>query len=83
MIIPVKVVYMSEYTAEVTFSNNETGIIDFSFLFDGRKIYEPLKNKALFKTIRMSEDGMCIEWAKDIDISPEETYNQFNKQKRG
>ena len=82
MILPTKVKYLTEYKAEVTFNTNETGIIDFSFLFDGRRFYEPLKNKALFRTIRMSDDGMCIEWANEIDLSPEETYNQFKQQSK-
>lgn len=82
MIIPTRVQHISDYKAAVTFNNNKTGIIDFTFLFDGRMVYEPLKNKALFKTIRISEDGMCIEWANDIDISPDETYYQFKAQNK-
>lgn len=80
MIRPIAVKYLEEYKANVTFNNGESGIIDFSFLFVGRKAFEKIKNKALFRTIRIAEDGMCIEWANDIDMCPDETYEQFKIQ---
>lgn len=83
MIRPIKVEYLEEYKCNVKFNNNESGVIDFSFLLSWNKMYKQLNNIDLFKTIRISEDGMCIEWDEDLDLCPDVTYNEFIKQNKG
>lgn len=38
------------------------------------KIFLELKNKELFKTVKI--DGLSIEWANGADICPDELYNK-------
>jgi hypothetical protein len=59
------------YKLLVTFTNDERKIFDVSPLLD-RPLYEKLRNKALFNSVKF--DAMCVYWDDDTDIAPELLY---------
>lgn len=79
MIRPVEVEYMNDYKCRVWFSNGESGVVDFSFVFNGSKMYEKIRDLDMFTTIHVSEDGMCIEWDNGVDVCPDTTYAEMVK----
>lgn len=62
---------MEDYTLLVIFSNNEKRVFDVKPYLD-LKPFDQLKNKTLFKTVRIG--GLSIEWATGQDICPDELY---------
>ena len=68
---PVSVKPLETYQLLVTFDNNEIRLFDVApYLED--KFFAPLRNKAVFNTVRINP--LTIEWAGDIDICPDELY---------
>ena len=70
---PVNVKVLDNYNLLVTFQNDEKKIFDVKPLLS-MPLYQPLKNKALFKNVKA--DGMCIYWNDEIDICPDILYLQ-------
>ncbi len=71
-----KVMPLDEYKLLLIFDNNEERILDMStYLNYG--IFKELKDKELFKTVRVSFD--TIEWKNGADLCPEEVYNSSIK----
>lgn len=60
-----------DYTLFLTFANGEKKVFDFKPKLD-LKIYEPLKNPALFLRARSEAGG--VVWNDDIDIAAEALY---------
>lgn len=59
------------YNLLVTFDTGETKLCDFSPLLN-QPVFEPLKNKAFFNTVKVGF-GTAV-WGEDIDIAPEYLY---------
>ena len=74
--IDVKV--MDDYKLLVIFENGEKKIFDVKPYF-GHKIFDELKDKKLFETVKVS--GLSIEWKNGEDICPDELYNNSEKYK--
>lgn len=68
--IDVKV--LKNYELLIKFSNGEEKIFDVKPYF-GHKLFDELKNKRIFDTVKVS--GLSIEWENGADICPDELYN--------
>ena len=55
----------------VTFSNNAKKIYDCSPLIE-KKIFKPLLNEAMFKSVKADRHGYGIIWSDEIDLSESE-----------
>lgn len=74
MIIGVKEVqYIKNYKLQVLFDNNSKKLIDLSSYLEG-EIFEPLKNLAYFKQVKVDENIETICWENGADFSPEFLY---------
>lgn len=62
---------LDDYTLLVTFSNKERRVFDMKPYLE-IKPYSQLKNRALFKAVRIG--GLSIEWVTGQDICPDELY---------
>lgn len=63
---------MDNYQLLLTFENKEKRLFDMTpYLNLG--IFKPLKDKNLFKTVKISFD--TIEWSNGADIDPETLYS--------
>jgi len=68
---PIAVTPLERYRLLITFDNNEQRVFDVTpYLCDS--FFSPLKNMALFNTVRINP--LTVEWACGIDICPDELY---------
>jgi len=68
-----KVKPLNDYNLELTFENNEIKIFDVKPYLD-TGLFKTLKNKNLFKLVKVSYD--TIEWPNKIDLDPEVLYEK-------
>jgi len=64
---------IDNHTLVVLFDNNQRKKYDITPLLD-KKIFSPLKNTALFKSVRVDHGGYALVWNSDIDISEYELW---------
>jgi len=67
---------LEDYRLLIKFSNGEEKVFDVKPYLEDKVFFE-LKNKELFKTVKVG--GLSIEWANGLDICPDELYNQSKK----
>ena len=67
----IKADYSGEYIIELTFDDGTRKAVDFSVWLSGA-IFEPLKDKAMFKKFFL--DGSTVAWPNGADIAPETLY---------
>lgn len=68
---PKDVIAIDDYKLIITFNNGEKRIYDMKENLKF-KFYEKLKNKEVFKNVKI--DGINIQWITGEDIAPEELY---------
>lgn len=68
---PIYVKPLDDYMLLLRFDNEEERIFDVKpYLED--KYFAPLKNTAIFRTVKTNQ--LTIEWMGNIDICPDELY---------
>jgi hypothetical protein len=67
--------YIKDYEVEISFNNGWKGIADLSRVLKG-KVFEPLKDKALFAKLALNQELATIVWPNGVDLAPE--YLFFN-----
>ena len=60
-------------TLLVEFDNNEKKKYDVTRLLDN-KMFSPLKNPVLFKSVKVEQGGYAVSWNNQIDISEYELW---------
>lgn len=60
------------YKLLIVFDNGEKRIFDVN-PYMNHKVFAELKNKEIFKTVKVG--GLSIEWINGADICPDELYN--------
>ena len=65
--------YVSDYKLILTFEDNSMRLADLANELDG-EVFEPLKNPAYFKTVRVDPDLDTIAWDNGADMAPEFLY---------
>lgn len=74
---PTDVIALEDYELLITFKNGEKKIFDVKPYLQ-LKLYEPLMNKGFFKLAKA--DGMTVYWNDDLDICPDELYENSIRQ---
>ena len=64
---------VSDYKLILTFEDNSMRLADLANELDG-EVFEPLKNPAYFKTVRVDPDLDTIAWDNGADMAPEFLY---------
>jgi len=67
---------LEDYQLLLTFENGEKRIFDMKPYLD-KGIFQELKDKKKFKTVRVSFDS--IEWDNQADIDPEVLYEKSSR----
>ena len=62
----------------IVFDNDEKRLYDTSRLFD-KEMFAPLKNKKIFREVKIEKGGYAISWDNDIDISEYELWKNGEK----
>ena len=65
--------YVSGYKLLIGFEDGTVKLIDLAAYLDG-EIFEPLKDKSYFKTVRVNPDTDTIVWENGADVSPDFLY---------
>ena len=65
--------YISDFKLALTFEDGSVRAIDLASHLDG-EIFEPLKEIAYFKTVRINPDLDTIVWDNHADFAPEFLY---------
>jgi hypothetical protein len=65
--------YVSGYKLLLTFEDTHVRLVDLAPHLEG-EIFEPLKDPAYFKRVRVSEDLDTIVWDNGADFSPDFLY---------
>ena len=73
--------YVDAYTIRVAFNNGEGSLVDLAEALWG-PMFEPLKDRAAFRKIRVSEVLHTICWGNDADLAPEYVYDRMVEQGR-
>ncbi len=68
-----KATYINDYKVELKFTNNKVGIADLKNELYGT-MFEPLKDKKLFSTLKVDKDLDTIVWDNGADFAPEFLY---------
>ena len=71
-----KVKPLNDYQLELTFENKEIKIFDLKPYF-GTGLFKTLKDKNIFKRVKISYD--TIAWPNGIDLDPEVLYKNSIK----
>lgn len=64
---------IDEHTLLVEFDNQQKRQYDVTPLFS-KEMFSPLKNTALFKSVKVDAGGYAVVWNEDIDISEYELW---------
>jgi len=65
--------YLEDYKLKLKFNNGAEGVVDLRAELYG-EVFEPLKDKQLFKQVRLT--SRTIEWPNGADFAPEFLYEQ-------
>ena len=65
--------YISDFKLLVFFEDHSTKLVDLADYLDG-EIFEPLKDLAYFKTVRVHPELDTIVWDNGADMSPDFLY---------
>ncbi len=65
-----QVKYLNDYRVWLSFDNGESGEIDLFVELWG-EMFEPLKDKNLFATVRLDDTLQTITWQNGADFAPE------------
>ena len=65
--------YLEDYKVKIKFNDDKIGIVDLQNDLYGT-VFEPLKNKELFSTVKFDEELDTISWDNGADLAPEYLY---------
>jgi hypothetical protein len=74
----VRAEYAGDYRVELWFSDGLHATIDLEQELWG-EMFEPLKNKEIFKQVRADRELSTIVWPNGADLAPEFLYNEALK----
>lgn len=71
----IEVRYVRDYTVCIKFDDGVQGDVDISRSFKG-PVFNPLRDLAFFKQVRVNPDLGTIVWPNGADVAPETLYER-------
>ena len=65
--------YMSDYKLRLGFEDGSVRVLDLAGELDG-EIFEPLKDRRVFRTAHLNPDLDTVVWSNGADMSPDFLY---------
>jgi hypothetical protein len=65
------------YAVHVRFEDGTEAEVDLTYLLDCGGVFEPLRNPAFFRTLRVYADGQTIYWPRDPAMPEGEEYEDI------
>jgi hypothetical protein len=66
---------LEDFKIKLEYETGEIKIFDVSPYINGAW-YEELGDATYFKSVRVTDDKVCVEWANGQDIAPDELYSR-------
>ncbi len=66
--------HLHDYTIHVVFNDGASGEVDLSLELEG-EVFAPLKDNALFKTVKVDPLTRTVAWDNGADMAPEFLYD--------
>ena len=70
--------YLYDYKVELKFNDGKKGVVNLENELYGT-IFEPLKDKKIFATVKLDKDIDTISWENGADLAPEFLYYESFK----
>ena len=70
--------HIGKYKVQVSFNDGRNGVVDLGDALHG-KVFEPLRDVALFAQLKIDEELETIVWPNEADLAPEFIYFQAFK----
>lgn len=71
---------LNDYQLYLKFEDDRDGIIDLKEIIKFVGIFEPLKELAFFKTVKINPDWGTIYWENGADLDPDVLYSIITDQ---
>ncbi len=71
---------LDNYQLYLKFEDNQEGIINIEEVIDFVGIFQPLKDLAFFKTVKINPDWGTIYWENGADLDPDVLYSIITDQ---
>jgi hypothetical protein len=73
----VRVQHVSDYILRLTFTDGETGELDFTDKIKGRDgVFTPLQDVDFFKQVQVDAEAGTIVWPNGVDLDPDVLYSE-------
>ena len=73
--------YAEEYKLALQFDNGTEGIADLKDLSDSGTVFAPLKDKEIFRQVKLEDWGVVTWLNGTLDIAPEYLFFLINREK--
>ena len=71
---------LEDHRVYVVFKDGTEGVADLSDLVGRGPVFEPLRDPAFFRKVRLNEEWGTIEWPNGADVAPEALYDMVKEQ---
>ncbi|MDJ0581987.1 DUF2442 domain-containing protein [Crocosphaera sp.] len=71
---------LENYQLYLKFEDNQEGIINLEEIIEFVGIFQPLKDLAFFKTVKINPDWGTIYWENGADLDPDVLYSIITDQ---
>lgn len=70
----IKAKYIKDYLIELHFSDNSSGIVDFSGYKNKSGLFKSFSDIDYFRNFKLDEELCTITWENGLDIAPDTLY---------
>jgi hypothetical protein len=68
---------LGDYRLRLRFEDGVDGVLDFAPLLTFRGVFEPLRDRAYFATVRVEPELGTIAWPNGADLDPDVLYERL------
>ena len=70
---------LEEHKVYLVFNDSTKGVADLSDLVGRGPVFEPLRDYAFFRKMRLNHESGTLEWPNGADVAPESLYDRVRE----